>query len=95
MHPVQWEPAIARKGNIPRRDIFKILCIPDSLDLDDRATLGRDMFMLSFILAGVNLKDLYELKHSECNDRFTYKRSKRMGNVGTSHLYPSGLNWRR
>lgn len=74
------EPAIARKRNIPGRDIFKISRIPDSLDLGDRAILGRDMFMLSFILVGMNLKDLYELKYSDYkNGRIIYKRSKTKG----------------
>lgn len=44
---------------------------------EGRAKLGRDCYMLSFFMAGINSVDLYEAKYS-CleNERFAYNRSK-------------------
>lgn len=42
-----------------------------------RAELARDVFMLSFTMAGTNTIDLYELKHNQVNgDLVTYRRAK-------------------
>lgn len=40
-----------------------------------RASLGRDVFMLSFYLVGMNIIDLYEVRQIE-DDRIIYNRSK-------------------
>ena len=54
------------------RSIFESQPKPGS-----RAELARDVFMLSFSMAGTNTIDLYELKHNQVNgDLVTYRRAK-------------------
>lgn len=44
---------------------------------DKRAILARDVFMLSFLCAGMNMVDLYNLKKKQYrDDRFSYHRAK-------------------
>lgn len=67
---------VTAKRNISSREIYKISRIPDEM-LTERPKLARDVFILSFMLIGMNLKDLYDLKkNSYANGRITYKRSK-------------------
>ena len=56
------------------RDIMHVTAKPGS-----RAELARDVFLLSFALAGTNTVDLYKLKTTDLNgDLVTYNRSKTM-----------------
>jgi hypothetical protein len=52
---------VTAKRNISSREIYKISRIPDEM-LTERPKLARDVFILSFMLIGMNLKDLYDLK---------------------------------
>ena len=71
---------VTKKRNISGREIYKISRIPEKWFAGDRIKLSRDMFMLSFILVGMNLKDLYDLKSSAYkNGRIAYNRSKTKG----------------
>jgi integrase len=69
-----------RKRNISGEEILKILNVGnDELKLK-RAILARDTFILSFLLVGMNFKDLYELQaNGYKNGRITYKRAKTRG----------------
>ncbi|MCY4781677.1 phage integrase SAM-like domain-containing protein [Sphingobacterium sp. UT-1RO-CII-1] len=45
-------------------------------DLTGRAKLGRDIFMLSFYMCGLNMVDMYESERSIVDGRLEYSRSK-------------------
>lgn len=65
------------KRNIQDREIYRISRLPESHIHYERAILARDTFILSFILIGMNYKDMYELEKSDYKKgRFTYKRAK-------------------
>lgn len=74
------DTAATKKRNIPANAIRKISNIPDNWLPGERVKLSRDVFLLSFMLVGINLKDLYDLKKSSyANGRIAYKRSKTRG----------------
>lgn len=63
--------------NITDKQLYRIHRIPETFLKLDRAILARDTFMLSFLLIGMNYKDLYLLKKKDYkNGRITYKRAK-------------------
>jgi hypothetical protein len=67
-----------RKRNLSVEDIRTIKDLP-ATGLS-RADMARDVFMLSFYLAGTNLIDLYEADMScYADNRFSYNRSKTKG----------------
>lgn len=65
-----------KKRNLSADDIRTIQGLPNS-NLTDRGKLARDVFLLSFMLAGTNTVDLYEMPAGSINDgRITYNRRK-------------------
>jgi integrase len=67
----------SKKRNISKENIIKIFNIGDDELKFERTIFARDIFILSFILIGINLKDLYELNAKDCsNGRITYMRAK-------------------
>jgi integrase len=65
-----------KKRNLSIEEIRRIQAIPDS-QLTDRGKLGRDVFLLSFMLVGTNAVDLYEMPSGAIKDgRITYNRQK-------------------
>ncbi len=64
---------LAKKRNVKIDVIKKIIEFAEPKTT--RATLGRDVFMISFYLLGTNLIDLFEAKRLE-NGRIVYNRSK-------------------
>jgi integrase len=65
------------KRNISKDDILKIVNITDDELVNKRAILARDVFIISFLFIGMNLRDLYELETSRYeNGRITYQRAK-------------------
>jgi integrase len=70
----------SQKRNLTIEQIRSIASIPDDKLIYPRNIMARDVFMLSFYLAGTNLTDLYNAKAS-CYDkgRFSYERQKTRG----------------
>lgn len=76
----------ADKNIIPRQPLtdHRVLTIAQirkimnvELKPGSRAEMARDVFMLSFALAGTNTVDIYKMKHSSLNgDLLTFNRSK-------------------
>ncbi|MCT1525652.1 site-specific integrase [Sphingobacterium hotanense] len=68
-------PPLTRKRNNTLEEVLKIRdCITQ---LDSRAELARDLYMLSFYLCGINAVDLYHLTDKNIkNGRINYNRSK-------------------
>jgi hypothetical protein len=69
------DPPITQKRNLK---IEQIKLIKDSIvELNSRSELGRDLFMLSFYLCGMNAADIYHLKPENIIDgRIEYNRLK-------------------
>ncbi|MDR1601776.1 MAG: site-specific integrase [Tannerella sp.] len=66
-----------KKRNLPAEKILKIIKAGDKLFTSPRDVLARDVFILSFCLAGMNCIDLYSLEpHEYANGRFSYNRTK-------------------
>ncbi len=67
------------KKKLPEKRSLKPTTIKQLLDFHEekpsRATLGRDVFLISFYLLGTNLIDLYEVSKIE-NGRLVYNRIK-------------------
>ncbi len=71
------EVPISKKRNIPAEDILTIMYTDDIALASAQAILARDVFILSFLLVGMNLKDLYELTPRNYEGgRLNYERSK-------------------
>jgi hypothetical protein len=67
----------SKKRNISAKQLYKISRIPESHIKLKRPIIARDAFMLSFIMAGMNFKDIYELKKENYKSgRLSYKRAK-------------------
>lgn len=57
--------------------IRSIRDIPDQELINKRAIMARDIFMLSFYMAGMNTADIYDVKKSALKDgRLSYQRQK-------------------
>jgi integrase len=69
-------PAEPEKRSLPIEQVKLIRDCPD-LKPGGRAELGRDMFMLSFYLCGINAVDIRNLNTID-NGRVSYNRSKTM-----------------
>lgn len=70
-----FRPAKTRKRSLPvsmLRDLFEY-------PVEPFAEIYRDMFMLSFMLLGINMVDLYNLKELTNQGRIEYTRSKTDG----------------
>lgn len=72
-----------KKGPEPNKKVLTIEQIRSIRDLPDdqlilqRSIMARDVFLLSFYLAGTNTADLYDVKKSAYkNGRLTYQRQK-------------------
>lgn len=67
-------------ANAPVKKNLQIEVIQKIIDLPDggaRQDLGRDVFLLSFFLVGMNTVDIYNIPYSAYkNGRITYRRSK-------------------
>lgn len=70
----------SRKRNLSIRQIqaIKNMSEPENDKRKKRIIIGRDVFMLSFYLVGMNLADLYEVTDYE-NGRISYNRRKTSG----------------
>lgn len=69
-------PAMARKRNICIEDVRKVV----GFQCAGRGELGRDVFLLSFYLVGVNTVDLFRMEGGCLKDgRVVYRRSKTTG----------------
>lgn len=67
----------SKKRNIQGRQLYRISKFPESFIKLERSIIARDAFMLSFMLIGMNFKDIYELRKSDYkNGRITYSRAK-------------------
>lgn len=65
------------KRALKTEQIVSIRDISDQILIQKRAILARDVFMLSFYLAGMNTADIYDVKKSTYkNGRLTYCRQK-------------------
>lgn len=51
-----------------------------------RVEIGRDMFMLSFYMCGMNLKDIYDHKWDDTGERIGYSRSKTASRMDGSYI---------
>jgi hypothetical protein len=70
----------SKKRNIPIEEVRAIAALEDVTLKYFRNTLSRDVFMLSFYLAGTNLTDLYNAPAScYSRGRFSYERQKTRG----------------
>lgn len=71
------EPPLPQKRNVSAEAILLVMYVND-IDLGNmQAIVARDVFVLSFLLVGINLKDLYELKPENYKEgRIDYERSK-------------------
>lgn len=68
---------LTKKRNISSEEILKIFKADDELFSSKRDVLAKDVFILSFCLAGMNCIDLYNLEPLEYKKgRITYNRSK-------------------
>lgn len=74
-----------RKYNIPKREltsnehcltIEQLRIFARYSPMTDRERMGQSVFMLSFFLIGINLKDLFSLTISSKTKRVNYKRGK-------------------
>ena len=80
---IELPPVIeTRKRAIPIELIREINQLPDRESIIgnkvNRYTLAKDLFILSFCLAGMNSKDIYECDNYN-NDRIIYNRAKTRG----------------
>jgi len=76
-----------KKRNLPSDEILKIIESRDEMFSSQRDILAKDVFILSFSLAGMNCIDLYNLELQEYkNGRFTYNRTKTEGRRSDSAL---------
>lgn len=67
-----------QKRNLSADEIRRIYQIPDE-QLTERGMLARDVFILSFMLVGINTADLYEMPANAVKGgRITYNRLKTM-----------------
>lgn len=72
--------APTKKRNLQGSDILKIIEAKDDFFLSARDVLAKDVFILSFCLAGMNCIDLFNLEPDEYkNGRLTYNRTKTEG----------------
>jgi hypothetical protein len=79
------------KRNISKDDILKIINITDGELVNKRAILARDVFVISFLFIGMNLRDLYELETSRYeNDRIRISEPKRATEEKIMRAFPSG-----
>jgi len=76
------EPGNVEKRNLPPATIIKIRDIPDfdngkngKRHGQNRVNLGRDVFMLSFYLMGINIIDLFTVEKIQ-DGRLVYNRTK-------------------
>lgn len=67
-----FRPEKTRKRSLSVEDLRKLFNYP----VEDYAVFYRDMFMLIFMLCGINSVDLYNLKNISANGRIEYKRAK-------------------
>lgn len=66
-----------KKRNLQGSEILKIIESKDEKFLSSRDILAKDVFIISFCLAGMNCIDLFNLESQEYNNgRFTYNRAK-------------------
>ncbi len=71
------EAPISKKRNIPAEDILSVVYTTDEALASEQAIVARDVFTLSFLLVGMNLKDIYEITPDSYTDgRLNYERSK-------------------
>jgi integrase len=67
----------SQKRNLTVEQIRAIANVPENKLIKHRNIIARDVFMLSFYLAGTNLVDLYNAKASSYyKGRFSYERQK-------------------
>lgn len=64
-------PEETRKRSLPVEDLRELI----AMETEDYAELYRDMFVLSFMLIGINMADLYKIERIE-NGRIEYRRAK-------------------
>jgi hypothetical protein len=69
------KPAATKKRNVSPGTIKFIRDFKSKSKRSLRSELGRDVFMLTFYLVGINLVDIYEMGHIK-KGRLTYNRSK-------------------
>jgi integrase len=76
-----------KKRNLPPAVINKMR----KIELSGLTAFGRDMFMLSFYLQGMNMPDLYNLKKTDVlSDRIRYKRKKTKQPLSVK-VYPEAM----
>ncbi len=69
---------VTRKRNLSVEEVRKIISVEDKV-LTQRAIVARDVFLLSFMLVGMNTADLYDLPADAIKEgRITYRRVKTM-----------------
>lgn len=67
----------ARKKTLSAEEIRRIITLPDWRLENPRPVLSRDVFVLSFCLAGANVADLYHMKSDALKaGRISYERRK-------------------
>lgn len=80
-------PAPVARG-IDLETLQKIADMPDESRINSRRNFGRDIFMLSFALGGMNYADIYNMPYSAIHDGYIeYKRQKTRGSRADEALY--------
>lgn len=65
-------PEATRKRSLSVDDLRELM----SMEVEDYARLYRDMFVLSFMLLGINMVDLHRLREVTCDGRVEFRRAK-------------------
>ena len=88
-----WTPT--RKRAISKDEVLKIVNLDLSLkggNISPYLEFARDIFLFSYYTAGINFKDIANLKYSNIMDmRLYYKRNK-TGKELTFHLLPNAMD---
>lgn len=80
-------PAPVARG-ISLETLQAIADMPDESRINSRRNFGRDIFMLSFALGGMNYADIYNMPYSAIHDGYIeYKRQKTRGSRADEALY--------
>lgn len=86
-YKIPTPPAPVARG-ISLETLQAIADMPNESRINSRRNFGRDIFMLSFALGGMNYADIYNMPYSAIHDGYIeYKRQKTRGSRADEALY--------